>query len=226
MVRPTRADVRISRRRTRADQASPLIPGGSPISTIRQRVLATSPSLEPDVREAFDELITFLHRALNDTEKRIGQLDARSGQALMAADIGCVSLEHSATQSISNNTWTTLAFDTENYDFGNLHLSSSNTRITIPQGGRGPYSIGALIEFAGNSTGIRGTRFRLNGSTISGSTARATPIATDPTTLSPTLRVLLKPVDYLNIQVFQTSGAALNVSSDVRFWAERIRTIE
>ncbi len=224
MTRPTRADVRIARRRTRGDRLSPLLPGGSPVSTIRQHTLTVSPDLEPDVLSAFEELISSLRRSFDDTEKRIGQLDARSGQALMARDIVSARLSHSTTQSINDVTWTILAFDTEDYDFGNLHQSAANTRITIRQDGRGPYSIGAFLQFATNATGLRRAHVKKNGTIATGSQAAAAALTGNITSLVLGWRELLKPGDYLEIQAHQSSGGALNVTSAI-FWAERIRTI-
>ena len=196
------------------------------MSTIRQRVLTVSFDVDPEVQGALDEIASFLHLAFNDVEKRIGQLDTRSGVALMAVDIVSVKLSHSSNQSIDDDTWTTLSFNTEDYDFGNLHLSGSNTRITAPLGrGRGPYSMGALIQFASNSTGLRRTRFKENGSTLAGSQAVVPAVSGDVTTVNPGYRVSLDPGDYLEIEVHQDSGGALDVSG-ARFWAERIRTIQ
>src|SRR5690606_3374394 len=60
-----------------------------------------------------------------------------------------------------------LTFNSERYGTHGFHRTSSNTsRLTVPAGGAGKYSIGASARFAAHGTGERQLRLLLNGATI------------------------------------------------------------
>jgi hypothetical protein len=70
-----------------------------------------------------------------------------------------------AGQSITLNTWTTLLFDTENYDTNSFHSTATNTgRFTIPAGAGGYYQLSIMLETNPAASGI--IRLMLNGSVI------------------------------------------------------------
>lgn len=128
---------------------------------------------------------------------------------------GC-RLTHSANQSIANSTFTTLTFDTESYDDGGYHSSGAATRITIPAGRGGKYVVFASGYFASGGGNQRFIRILLNGSSnvlsaqvgVSGSITFASTVA----------GILLLAVgDYIEAQVFQDSGGALNVTANSAF---------
>lgn len=69
------------------------------------------------------------------------------------------------SQTISNNTFTALTFDSEVFDTDGFHSTSSNTsRITIPSGKGGYYLIRSATQIQNNATGERLMRFYKNGS--------------------------------------------------------------
>jgi hypothetical protein len=125
---------------------------------------------------------------------------------------GC-SLYKSASQSIADSTHTALTFDLEFFDTDSYHSTVTNTsRITIPSGKTGYYSFSGNATFASNSTGVRigsfyknGSPFRFlynaNASTGSDSIINFTTIA------------YLTATDYMELRVFQSSTAALNVQA-------------
>lgn len=119
---------------------------------------------------------------------------------------------NSAAFSVANNTLTAVTFDTENYDYGGCHSTSSNTsRLTVPSGGGGLYHIGGCAVFAANATGIREVRILLNGTTIlarSGSTSLS---ASGDHPLAIETDYRLAAADYVELVVYQTSGGNLNV---------------
>ena len=122
---------------------------------------------------------------------------------------------HDAAQSIANGTETSLAFNSERYDTAAMHdTATNNSRITI--GAAGLYVITTHIEFATNVTGQRYAFIRLNGATIlamqtgwegAGGVGLYINLATTER---------LAAADYLEVRVYQNSGAALNVTSTAR----------
>jgi hypothetical protein len=125
-------------------------------------------------------------------------------------------LTRTTSQSITDSSWTTnnMLWTDERVDTGNMHSTSSNTdRVTITQAGL--YSVTAKGSFAGNATGIRGTRLLLNGTAdanvVEGATVLFPAIGTSPVSVPlPTVYIQLAVNDILRVQVFQNSGGALN----------------
>ena len=137
--------------------------------------------------------------------------------AASGVDAGC-DVYNSATQSVNDATDTALTFDTETRDTDAFHSTASNTgRITIPAGQGGWYMFGAHVPWTGSSTGDRKIWFRTNGTTAS------TPVTWD-LSLGGFNHEIVQPLylaagDYVEVMVHQTSGGALNVLANARFWA-------
>jgi hypothetical protein len=146
-------------------------------------------------------------------------LTVASGVPSWAAPAGGASfvgvrLTKSAVQSLTNNTGTMITWDTETYDTNAFHSTSSNTsRITIPAGKAGYYSISATGAFAGNATGQRYFAFYKNGSMIQ-IFGRASGYSAD-TVLSGTSILNLAEADYIQVEGFQNSGGALDFQDTV-----------
>jgi hypothetical protein len=123
---------------------------------------------------------------------------------------------NSANQSIANATETALTFDTEVYDVGAVHSTSSNTsRFTVPTGGGGLYIAIGQIEFASNVTGQRQMRIRANGgaSAYSGWVVVQAVTTGGAATKFQTMTILaLAAADYVEFMVYQDSGGALNAT--------------
>ncbi|HYG79628.1 MAG TPA: hypothetical protein VD861_04535, partial [Pyrinomonadaceae bacterium] len=118
---------------------------------------------------------------------------------------------HSAAQSLSNNSTTVIAFDTERNDDDTMHdTATNNSRLTIVTAGW--YVATANLEFATNATGNRAVGIRLNGTTTIGQTFVASAGASQPTRISITTIYKLAAGDFLEVTGFQSSGGALNVS--------------
>lgn len=123
------------------------------------------------------------------------------------------SIARTAAQSINNNTDTLVAFtagaefDTESPS-DPMFSSGTNTRITIQTAGI--YIVTAAVKWAGNTTGVRYCTVRKNGTTIaSSSTSNAAAFDVD---LTASRALSFADNDYIDVNVYQNSGGALNLS--------------
>ena len=141
----------------------------------------------------------------------------RDGLEFCAKRPGVV-LDRSASQSIANGTTLVpIAFGTGTTlrDSDAWHSeSTNNTRVTIGTGFSGWYRCDASIRFAANGTGYRDLAVRIGGSTIvPHSIAKVEPISGQDAFASTSCLVQLTGgVDYVELVVAQTSGAALNAT--------------
>ena len=115
---------------------------------------------------------------------------------------------NSANQSITTATATVLTFDTEDYDNDTMHSTVSNTsRITLTTGGR--YLLMGKVQFASNATGTRRVRIVLNGITVLAEVQ--VPASNVGVVTLPILTVdTFAAADYVELEVYQDSGGALN----------------
>jgi frataxin-like iron-binding protein CyaY len=127
---------------------------------------------------------------------------------------GC-SLLKSAAQSVSNATWTAISWDLENYDTDAFHdNSTNNTRITIPAGKGGKYLIASNLYNPSNSTGSRLIKIQKNGADIAlGDWQRANSGHSTSTIFSQVLDLAV--ADYIEVNLYQDSGGALDVNFSI-----------
>ena len=125
---------------------------------------------------------------------------------------------HSVDQSISNNSDTVVALNSERFDTDTIHDNiSNNSRLTATTAGK--YLILAQATFAANGTGIRMVSIRLNGVTF---------LARFSMSAASSFRHLLIAVtfadlaatDYVEMLVYQNSGAALNLEVAAQYSPE------
>jgi len=118
-------------------------------------------------------------------------------------------LRQATTQSIPDSTWTSLSFDTEDLDSAGGHDNvTNNSRYTAQYAGW--YLLGGGYNPNINGTGIRGTRWMVNGTAVNASgTVQAATSATGAGYPSRMKRVFLNVGDYVELQVFQSSTAPL-----------------
>jgi hypothetical protein len=114
-------------------------------------------------------------------------------------------------QSVTNTAWTSLNIDTEDLDGYGGHSNTVNPSRytpTVP----GTYLLIGTVGFASNATGYRCARLCLNGSLIKGTGVQlpATTGIWGATTLG--FVVCNGTTDYLELQGWQSSGAALNTN--------------
>jgi len=124
--------------------------------------------------------------------------------------VGC-RVYASSAQTISNATDTKLAFANETFDTDSFHSNvTNNTRITIPAGLGGYYRVTANSGFLSNASGRRIMAIALNGTNVSQVETTANASAEPAASLTDIYS--LAAADYLEINVYQTSGGNLNTS--------------
>lgn len=143
---------------------------------------------------------------IDDDGNVVGPLAAAVGGYTQGARV-----YNNAAISISNNTETTLTFNSELYDTDTIHDTGSNTgRLTCKTAGK--YVISCVLEFASNATGYRSVAFRLNGSTYIAGRSQAA-VNGMGTQIELTTIYDLALNDYVEVRATQTSGGNLNVNS-------------
>jgi hypothetical protein len=126
-----------------------------------------------------------------------------------------VSCYKSTAQTVSNTTWTAVTFDSENFDTNSFHSTATNTsRLTIPSGKGGYYSIHGNIGFAGNTTGVRVVLIKKNGTDLNYCSTAAAGVVND-VRLPFVYTANLAAGDYVEVFVYQTSGGNLGVQGTI-----------
>lgn len=130
---------------------------------------------------------------------------------------------NSTTQSVNNATVTAITFDSEDEDAAAFHSTVTNTsRLTIPPGGDGRYTVIGAVTLASTAGTVRQVYLALNGTAFD-------EIQFLPTALArPQIISSVKAVagDYLELQVFQDSGSAMNVGSGSAAFTNRLTAIK
>lgn len=117
---------------------------------------------------------------------------------------------NAAAQTITTATSTTLTFDTERWDTGALHSTSSNTdRLVGPVAGK--YMVTASIEWAANVTGDRLLWIEDSAGNIVAIVSQPPSTGGAVTRQSVTTTVDLTAADYVIVRVFQNSGGNLDI---------------
>ena len=115
---------------------------------------------------------------------------------------------NSANQSIADKTTTALTFDSERYDNGGLHSTTSNTsRLTAQKAGK--YYIWANVQLAANATGLRTLTLRRNGTTGIANLQRQG-LSSPPFTETISTIAHLAAADYVEVTLYQDSGVSLS----------------
>jgi len=121
-----------------------------------------------------------------------------------------VRVRHSVDQSIANAANTFVAFDTEDYDTDAMHDTvTNNTRITIKTAGK--YILAFVGGFDANTTGHRVSSFVLNGTDAIGSSTHPAGESGQRPYMSLVWQGNFVVNDYIEVQVRQDSGGALNL---------------
>lgn len=120
-------------------------------------------------------------------------------------------LRQTSIQSIANNAFTDILFDTEDIDRDGGHSTVTNTaRYTSTTPGYLAFSGG--VGFASNATGRRGTQWAFNAATLAASQDIRTTLPSN--SMAVAARTVSVPVngttDFVTLQGFQDSGGALN----------------
>lgn len=147
-----------------------------------------------------------------------GNWTLNSASYLNSATQPRCSAYNSSAQSVTHNTFSAVALDTEDFDVGGLHDTvTNNSRMTIPTSGDGLYQIMAAVYFDPNATGTRLIRIYKNGTALSyGQAVVSVNDGTNGTGLTTSLIASLVATDYIECYAFQTSGAGLNISNSAQ----------
>ena len=117
----------------------------------------------------------------------------------------------STTQSIADDTYTKIQFNTEEYDTASAYDNSSNYRFTVPSGQGGKYFIYAAARMASSSAALT-FNIRLNGSNAGFSSVKA--VSGELQTILLNYGKDLSAGDYLEVFMRQQSGGSLDISGD------------
>ena len=150
------------------------------------------------------------------------QLDTLSDDISFLANKPRVRVYNSAAISIPHDTATALTFNSERFDTDTMHSTAVNTgRITFTTAGT--YLVGATLQFADNATGNRQVAIRLNGSTLLDVRTFPAYSTGGGSMLGTATLYAFSAGDYVEVRVYQNSGAALDVvasgNHSPEFWA-------
>ena len=122
-----------------------------------------------------------------------------------------VSVYNTVGYSIANNTFTALTFNSEDFDTDGFHSTSTNTsRLTVPTGLGGKYSIKTQLLFNINATGFRNLKIYKNGAAVRAS-SELIPSSTIYAGLIMNIDLDLAQGDYIELFAYQNSGTNLTV---------------
>jgi hypothetical protein len=126
-------------------------------------------------------------------------------------EMACRVTRTGAAQSIPNAAFTTIDLDTTDFDTspGSAMVDLVNNRINFLVSGK--YLIGAILQYASNSTGVRSMRVTYR-DTVANSIIAFLRTSVEPTGLATTYGEGMfdcKAGDYIYLEAYQDSGAAL-----------------
>lgn len=126
--------------------------------------------------------------------------------------VTCV-VYQTVVQALPNQAWTALTFDAEHYDTDAMHSTTTqNSRIVIPVSGT--YLLVGGVAFAFNATGRRGAQWAVGGVANAFGALTMLPTLTaagsNPALAATSLPLRLTAGQYVELQAFQDTGAALN----------------
>jgi hypothetical protein len=122
---------------------------------------------------------------------------------------------------LPNLTETSIPLDTVEIDSDNFFNSAQPTRLTVPAGLGGVYMVVARGSFSANAGGMLAAGFRLNGTAIKGITRE---VATNLVALTATEIIRLEAGDYLELRMFQDSGATISAFGGLSYESSLMMT--
>jgi hypothetical protein len=129
---------------------------------------------------------------------------------------GVITTRSATPQSIPNNSTTNVVFLSETVDQGGWIAVSSDT-ITVPAGAIPPGYTSVILDvryiasWASNATGVRSVQFTFNGTPFLGTSYSAA--SANTTEHAASWKIVAEAGDTLTLEVLQTSGGALNLTS-------------
>lgn len=122
-----------------------------------------------------------------------------------------------ASQNITNGTWTMIALDSTLVDTDSQHSNSvNNTRFTCQVAGW--YSVSGAVSFNTNATGARGAAIFKNGSALTITSGGLT-AASNVIHIAPISEVLvpLNIGDYVELAGWQSSGGTITTANGTQY---------
>jgi len=117
----------------------------------------------------------------------------------------------SATQSLSNATFTVSTFDSESFDTDGFHDNSvDNSRLTVPAGKAGKYLVYFATTFQSNNVGQRQVQIILNAG--GGTTFVTIGVSSYLGQTQGTTVLDLAVADFIELNCYQDSGGPLNIN--------------
>lgn len=144
------------------------------------------------------------------------RLNALAAAVAFGQSVPAAHLRQTVLQTLATITYTGITFTTEDLDddvagTGGHSTSSATSRYTARYAGW--YSCSGGVAFASNATGVRITRWAVNGTAVPGSATLLTPVSGNLTVTSArTVLVYLAVGDYVELQGYQSSGGPVDTS--------------
>ncbi len=127
-------------------------------------------------------------------------------------------LRQTVAQTIPNNVWTGVNFDTEDLDRDNGHSTVSNTSRYVAAT-PGFYWIAYTVVYVANTSGVRAARLRTNGTdtkaTAVGRMLVSAASSFDTSLQGGGIQYLNGTSDYLETMTYQSSGAGRDTAASV-----------
>lgn len=124
-----------------------------------------------------------------------------------------------AIQAIPDDDFTPIAFTAERYDTDGIHdNSTNNSRLTCKTVGK--YTIQATVRMAVNTAGYRNLQCILNGTTVIDGSVELNPTDADSPILKISTIYDLAVGDYVELEILQTTGGALNTRVSANYSPE------
>lgn len=139
----------------------------------------------------------------------------RDNENWLATDSPRCSAIRTATQSVLNATNTVISLTgTDEFDTAAMHDPAGGTpsRVIVPSGGQGLYQVNANIQWAVSTGGEYDLLILKNGVQVPGCGQRGSLNIGGNAHGSASVAVQMVATDYVEIQVAQNQGSALNVS--------------
>jgi hypothetical protein len=145
------------------------------------------------------------------TSSGSGTITIPSGVSLSGGGIDntpAFRVTNSSVQSIPNNTWTKVTFDTEDYDTDTAFASST---FTVPSGEAGKYIFNWIVYSEVDSGEGVSSRLYINSSADNKTYARAMSSGSGEATLNTaSVTVSLSAADTVELYMYQNKGSAQN----------------
>lgn len=159
-----------------------------------------------------------------DTDKYMGH-DGSAWRELLVINPPAACAQRTSDQSISSAVQTTVSFAQAAYNFRNMWSAGNPTRLVVPSGMGGIYTVGGAIEYEPNGTGARQCILMVNG-TVIGRTSTMNSGTGPAARVSFSRDIVLAAGDYVEMAGYQNSGVTLqmtNVQRMPELWARRVR---